>query len=256
MMLAARGVVARYGSHTVLNGVDVTLRSGELVGLIGPNGAGKSTLLRVLAGLRKADGGAIGLDGRATSEIPAQAFARSVAYLAQGGEVHWPMRAASVVALGRLPHRQTRTGTDAIDGAAITRAMQATGVAALADRRIDTLSGGERMRVLLARALAVEADLLLADEPVAALDLRHQLQVMGLLRGIARKGSGVLAVLHDLSLAARFCDRLVLVADGHIVADGSPDEVLTPVHLKRVYGVEMITGAIDGIPYLLPRTEA
>lgn len=255
MILAAQGIVARYGPHIALGGVDIALHTGELVGLIGPNGAGKSTLMRVLAGLRKPDSGAVTCNGRATADIAPQELARSVAYLAQGGEVHWPMRAASVVALGRLPHRDTPAGTDAVNAAAVARAMQATGVAALAERRIDTLSGGERMRVLLARALAVEAAVLLADEPVAALDLRHQLQVMELLRATARKGAGVMAVLHDLPLAARFCDRLVLVADGRIVAQGSPAEVLIPAHLKHVYGVEMITGSIDGIPYLLPRME-
>ena len=161
------------------------------------------------------------------------------------------MHTEAVVALGRLPHQ----ASPAEDEAAIARAMQATGAQALRGRTMDTLSGGERMRVLLARALAVEAPLLLADEPVAALDPLHQLRVMTLLQRAAQGGTGIIAVLHDLSLAARFCDRLVLIAEGALVAEGPPGDVLRPMHLKRAYGVEMVAGTADGIPYVMPRTE-
>jgi iron complex transport system ATP-binding protein len=251
MKLKGQGISLRYGAQTVLDGIDIALDQGELVGLIGPNGAGKTTLLRVLAGLQKADAGRVLCDGTAIEAISPRDFARSVAYLAQSGEVHWPMHAQAVVALGRLPHRASQ----ADDDAAIARAMQATNVAAFAGRAMDTLSGGERMRVLLARALAVEASLLLADEPVAALDPLHQLRVMALLQATARGGAGVMAVLHDLSLAARYCDRLVLIAEGCVIAQGSPADVLQPVHLKRAYGVEMISGSADGIAFVLPRLE-
>jgi iron complex transport system ATP-binding protein len=251
MRLDARGLTLRYGRRTILGGVDIAVGTGEFVGLIGPNGAGKSTLLRILAGLSLPDSGSVTCDGNPLSAIARQELARRVAYLPQGGEVHWPMQAEAVVALGRLPHR---AAADA-DRTAIARAMQATDCVAFRDRPMDTLSGGERMRVLLARALAVEAPLLLADEPIAALDPLHQLRVMTLLQHRARDGAGILAVLHDLSLAARFCDRLVLIAEGGMVAEGPPEKVLLPVHLKRAYGVEMITGSADGLSFVLPRAE-
>lgn len=251
MKLQGNGIVVRFGTRTVLGGTDVALGDSELVGLIGPNGAGKSTLLRVLAGLSAPDEGEVMCGGKPASQMSRRDFARAVSYLAQDGDVHWPMRTEAVVALGRLPHR----ASEADDEAAVTRAIQATNVGHLRGRTMDTLSGGERMRVLLARALAVEAPRLLADEPVAALDPLHQLRVMTLLREAARQGTGIMAVLHDLSLAARFCDRLVLLAEGGVVAEGSPADVLQPMHLKRAYGVEMIAGTEDGIPYVIPRAE-
>lgn len=249
MKLAAKNIAIRFGAQTLLEGIGVSLGGGEMVGLIGPNGAGKTTLLRVLARLRKPDAGAVALDGRDINEFTPRDFARAVAYLAQDGEVHWPMRVETLVGLGRLPHR----GAVQDDAAAVERALVAADVVALRDRTMAHLSGGERMRVLLARALAVEAPLLLADEPVAAADPLHQLQVMTLLRQTAHDGAGVMVVLHDLSLAARFCDRLILIAQGGIVAQGSSADVLTPAHLKRAYGVDMVSGTADGLPFYLPR---
>lgn len=256
MRLEARGIIVRYGERAVLDGLDASLQSGELVGLIGPNGSGKTTLLRVLAGLHLPEAGEVAIDGTPLADLPRDEAARRIAYLEQGGEAHWPMRVDAVVGLGRLPHRRAFRSNDAQDAEAIARAMEATGTATLRARSIATLSGGERMRVLLARALAVEAPLLLADEPVAALDPLHQLRVMELLRASARRGQGVLMVLHDLSLAARFCERLVLIAEGNVVAQGAPEEVLQPPHLRRAYGVEMFSGSADGVPYVLPVVEA
>jgi len=256
MKLEARGVTVRYGQRAVLDRIDATLQSGELVGLIGPNGSGKTTLLRVLAGLHTPQGGAVAIDDAPLAGLARDDLARSIAYLEQGGEAHWPMRVEAVVGLGRLPHRRALQSNDSADAAAIARAMDATGVTTLRDRSIATLSGGERMRVLLARALAVEAPLLLADEPVAALDPLHQLRAMELLHSSARSGQGIMVVLHDLSLAARFCDRLVLIAEGKVVAEGPPADVLLPVHLQRAYGVAMVSGSAEGIPYVLPMAEA
>jgi iron complex transport system ATP-binding protein len=254
MKLEARNIAVRFGQATVLRSVDLAVASGEMVGLIGPNGSGKTTLLRVLANLRAPDGGSVTLDERDLAAVGERELSKKIAYLAQGGDVHWPMRVEALVALGRLPHRRAFRDQSRSDTAAIERAMNAADVVSLGDRTMTQLSGGERMRVLLARALAVEAALLLADEPVAALDPLHQLRVMELLRDAARGGTGVIVVLHDLSLAARFCDRLVLIADGGIVAEGRPVDVLTPASLARAYGVDIVCGVSQGLPFYLPQS--
>ena len=164
------------------------------------------------------------------------------------------MRVESLVALGRLPHRRPMQGLDAADRAAIERAMVECDVIPFRSRTMSEVSGGERLRILLARALAVEADILLADEPIAALDPLHQLQVMELLRMTARQGRGVVVVLHDLALAARFCDRLVLLAGGGVLAEGPPSTVLCDEHIATAYGVEVVRGERDGVPFVLPWT--
>jgi iron complex transport system ATP-binding protein len=252
MDIEASGITARYGDTPVLQAVDFAARVGEMVGLIGPNGSGKTTLLRILANLRAPEAGAIRYSGKTAAELGARNLARRISYLAQGGEVHWPMRADALVALGRLPHRGAAGGSDARDRDAVMRAMAAADVVHLGARTMRQVSGGERMRILLARALAVEGELLLADEPTAALDPLHQLQVMSLLRASVRDGHGVIVVLHDLSLAMRFCDRLVLLAEGGVLVEGQPAAVLTDAHLARAYGVDVVRGERDGVPFLLP----
>jgi iron complex transport system ATP-binding protein len=252
MEIEAKDIAVRFGAMGLFDGVDLAMRAGEMVGLIGPNGSGKTTLLRVLANLRAPEGGRVHYAGRTAAEIGPRELARRIAYLAQGGSVHWPMRVEALVALGRLPHRRPLQGLDAADRNAIEQAMTAADVASLRKRTMAQVSGGERMRVLLARALAVDARVLLSDEPIAALDPLHQLQVMELLRAIAGKGRSVIVVLHDLALAMRFCDRLVLLACGGILAEGTPAHVLTDAHVARAYGVEVIRGEREGTPFLLP----
>jgi iron complex transport system ATP-binding protein len=256
MKLEASDVAIAFNGVSLLRNVELSVASGEMVGLIGPNGSGKTTLLRVLGHLRRPDAGKVTLDGREVARLGERQLSKSIAYLAQNSEAHWPMRVEALIALGRLPHRQMFGGAGASDQAAVERALMSADVAALRHRTMAHLSGGERARVLLARALAVEAPLLLADEPVAALDPLHQLRVMELLVSAARKGAGVIVVLHDLSLAARFCDRLVLIARGGVVAKGAPAEVLTPDNLALAYGVDVICGESAGIPYFLPRAAA
>jgi iron complex transport system ATP-binding protein len=210
----------------------LALRPGEITGLIGPNGAGKTTLLRALAGL-SAGPGAVTLDGQPLATLSPDARARRLAWLPAERQVGWPLLARDVVALG-LPGRR--------DAAAVDRALSRTDTAALAGRRIDRLSTGERARVLLARALVASPGWLLLDEPVANLDLRHQLDLLDLLRGEAARGAGVVLSLHDLTLADAACDRLVLLDAGRIVADGAPAGVLTPDVLATVFGVARTSG--------------
>jgi iron complex transport system ATP-binding protein len=231
---------------------EMSIGAGETVGLIGPNGSGKTTLLRVLANLRQSDEGAVSYAGRSAAEIGARRLSQQIAYLAQGANVHWPMRIETLVGLGRLPHRRPMQSLICGNAAAVERAMVACDVVAFRDRTMSEVSGGERLRILLARALAVKAKILLADEPIAALDPLHHLQVIEVLRRTAREGRGVIVVLHDLALAARYCDRLVLLAGGSILAEGEPNDALTDAHIATAYGVDVVRGRKDDVPYLLP----
>lgn len=242
-LLCARNVRVAIDSHALLDDVSAELYAGEIVGLIGPNGAGKTTLLRVLAKLLEPDNGSVMLDQIPLPQIAPATFARRCAYLAQGAHAYWPLSVERVVALGRLPHLDWRQTLGDNDRTAIENAMLAAEVEHLRERAVTTLSGGERMRVLLARIFASQPQMILADEPIAALDPYHQLHVMELLREHAHAGDktrAVIAVLHDLNLAARFCDRLLLMANGRVVASGSPRAVLTVANLQNVYGVNAV----------------
>ncbi len=251
-MLEARGIGVELGGKLILDAVDVTAAPGELLGLVGPNGAGKTTLLRVLARLIPALRGTVLIDGKALAEYSTRELARQMAYLAQNGTAHWPLTVERLVRLGHLPHRQSWRGPDPQDDAVVARVLAATDVTHLRDRTIGTLSGGERVRALMARALAVEAPILLVDEPVAALDPYHQLEVMELLRRTAHGGTAVVAVLHDLTLAARFCDRLMLLRAGHVLVEGVPAAVLTAPNLAAAFQVATIQGQHEGETYILP----
>lgn len=213
-----------------LSAVDLVLEPGELVGVIGPNGAGKSTLLSVLAGLQPLAQGVVTLDQQPLESLPARQRARQIGYLAQSGHSAWALQVEDIVAMGRLPWGDC-------DAQAIAAAMCDSGAEALRGRRIDALSGGEQARVWLARVLAGQPQLLLADEPVASLDLYYQRAVMQTLRGFADSGRSALVALHDLALAARYCDRLLLLADGRLHAAGSPAQVLQADLLQAVYGL-------------------
>jgi iron complex transport system ATP-binding protein len=232
-------VAAGYGGRTILGGVDLRIAAGERLALIGPNGAGKSTLLRVIAGTIVPTAGAVGLDGRPLGGLDRAAIARRLAVVPQGASLPFSMRVEEVVGLGRLPHEDPFRGHRPADRAAVAAAIERVGLADLVGRDARELSLGERQLVLVAMAIAQDARILLLDEPTVHLDLRHQVDILDLLRDLnERDGVTVIAVLHDVGLAARTFPRLVLLDRGHVVADGAPDDVLAPDRVRSVFGVD------------------
>ena len=234
MALSLTDVSVRIAGATLLDQVTATIAPGRVTAILGPNGAGKSTLLRAAAALIRADGD-IRVDGAPVAAMEPRARARCIGYLPQDAAVHWNLRVREVVALGRLPH----TASPAADSAAIDAALAATGTTGFAGRAIATLSGGERARVLLARVLAGEPNYLLADEPLAALDPAHQIDLVARLRAYAAGGAGVAVVVHDLLQAQVAADDAVLLDRGRVIAAGPAREVLTPGNLARVFGIRV-----------------
>jgi iron complex transport system ATP-binding protein len=250
--LSLQDVSVALGQRVVLSGVSASLSAGELVGVMGPNGSGKSTLMRGAAGLVPLAGGSVAVAGKAIGGWARDALARELAYLPQGGQVHWPVSVRTLVTLGRLPYAGRFARPSPADAAAVERAMAACDVAHLAERPVTALSGGERARALLARAIAGEAKILLADEPFAQLDPSHQLHAMEVLQATAKAGALVVVVLHDLSVAARHCSRIVLLSEGRVASDGVPGDVLSSENLRKVFGVDAFIGEHNGAPVILP----
>ncbi len=256
--LSAQQISFTRDGNRILDNANLTLSSGELVGLIGPNGAGKSTLLRMMAGLQQPDSGKIYLSTNShpqklLSDFSGQERAQLLAYLPQQETPAWPLQVEHLVGLGRAPWHKPMSGKSERDKLAIERALEITELKSLRQRIVTTLSGGELQRTLLARVFAGEPQIILADEPIAALDPYHQLHMMELLAEHTQQGGTVLAALHDLSLAARFCSRLVLLHHGKIVADGQPIEVLTTENLERVYGISAYVDCRDDGVVIIPR---
>ncbi|MDI6871807.1 MAG: ABC transporter ATP-binding protein [Bacillota bacterium] len=260
--LTARAIHFTYpgaaGGQAALAGVSVTIAPGEFVGLIGPNGSGKTTFLRCLTGLLAPQGGAVLVDGRDVHTWGAAELAKRLGVVAQGEESGFAFTVRQVVAMGRYPHRRRWQRETPADREAVAEALQSTGLAALAERPVSTLSGGERQRVVLARALAQTPRILLLDEVTAHLDVGYQAEILALLQRLhTERRLTIVAVLHDLNLAARCCQRLVLLANGRVVATGSPLEVLTPANLQAAYGVRMnVNPGRDGQPLVTVETPA
>jgi iron complex transport system ATP-binding protein len=261
-LLAVEGVTVAYKSGSrelvALCDVSLTLQVGEVIGLVGPNGSGKTTLIRAATGVVRPGAGRVLVDGVDISRLRQRDLARLVAVVPQDPVLPPAFSALSCVLMGRTPHLRLLQNEGASDVQAARRAMLATDTWRLADRLLGELSGGERQRVVVARALAQETAILLLDEPTAHLDLGHQAGVLGLMRRCARDdGKAVLAVVHDLTLAARYCDRLVMLRGGSVVASGAPEDVLTPQILRDVYGVavDVFPHPVTGRPVVAPGGE-
>ena len=231
-------LAAGYRGRPVLAGVSLELSPGELVAVVGPNGAGKTTLLRAISGALPPSAGAVYLDGKALGRLSPREVARRLAVVEQRPQVGFDFTVRELVELGRLPHLKFPDRLTPRDEEAVEEALAAVGLSGLAGRRFSTLSGGEKQRVFLAIALAQEPQVLLLDEPTAHLDVRHQLELMELVAERAQEGLAVLAAMHDLNLAAAFADRMILLVEGRVLAQGRPEEVLTRENLRAAFGVE------------------
>lgn len=245
-LLSLENISCRISGAAVLEDATLHVDAGDFVGLIGPNGAGKSTLLRIAAGLQRPTAGNNSIDGAPTNALSATERARRLAWLPQARAIAWAMTAREIVVLGRFAWGAAQR-ENADDNAAVTQALEETGAARFADRLAHTLSGGELARVHLARLLAGQTSIILADEPVAALDPAHQLSVMKLLRAKADEGRAVIAAFHELPLAARYCTRIVMLNKGCIVADGTPAEVITAEALRDVFDLTAAVETQDGV---------
>jgi iron complex transport system ATP-binding protein len=256
------GLTVELGGQPVLESVSLSVERGEFLALVGPNGAGKTTLLRAVNGLVTPDAGTVRLGGTDAGGLSVRQRAQRVATVPQETSVGFDFPVRDLVAMGRTAHRSRLSRADEADRAAVERALERTDTAGFADRSVGSLSGGERQRVVLARALAQAAPLLLLDEPTASLDINHQVRVLGLVRSLVGDGTAgvggddpssartAVAAIHDLDLAARFCDRVALLADGHIRAVGPPAEVLRSDRLADAYGVETVVdeNPVTGTP--------
>ncbi len=243
-----------YGRKAVLEGITFSVRRGEFVGVIGPNGSGKSTLLRLMSGVVRPWRGRIAIDGRAVEDYRRRELSRLIAVVPQETTISFPFSVMEMVLLGRTPHLGGFGFEGDPDLHAARRAMERTQTADLAGRAITELSGGERQRVILARALAQEAAFLLLDEPTAFLDIRHEVEIYDLLRDLQQEGMTIVSVLHDLNLAALYCEQVILLHEGRVARRGRPEDVMTYSTLTEVYGTEIyvatndITGTLNVLP--------
>ncbi len=245
MRLEAHSIIAGYDSRNVLENVSMTVATGEFVGLLGQNGSGKSTLLRVLTHALKPHSGSVELDGKPIVQWSPKDRAKRIAFVPQQETTTFAFTVQDVVLMGRYPHLDRNRREQSEDYAIARRAMESTDTLALQDRPVTRLSGGEYRRVLMARALAQQSPLLLLDEPTAHLDIAHQAELLALAQQLAHrseKPQGVLAALHDINQAAEFCDRIVLLLSGRVLAEGTPDAVLTEDNLRRAYNAEVRMG--------------
>jgi len=252
-LLRFEGVGVRIAQRDIVHDVTLDVWPGELVSLIGPNGAGKTTLLRVASRVMPATSGRVVVSGRPLDDFPRRELARELAVVPQDVHIAFPFRAGEIVLMGRSPHIGALAFESRADVARARDAMERVGIAALADRPVGELSGGERQLVLMARALAQDPQVLLLDEPTAHLDLRHRIAVIELVREFTASGRSALVVSHDLMLAARTSDRIALLGRGELLAAGPPEEVITPDYLRRAFGIESeVLRTREGAPLVVP----
>ncbi|MEL6375433.1 MAG: ABC transporter ATP-binding protein [Pseudomonadota bacterium] len=250
MIIEAKALTLKQGPRTVLRDADLIAEPGGMVALLGPNGAGKSTLLRALAGLHPLHAGTVSLDGATLATLPRRLRAHHIAYLPQARDVHWPLSVEHIVALGRLPHGGFK-GATPLDDAAVIEALETMALTALIGRPGNELSGGELARCLVARALAQETPIILADEPTAGLDPAHQLALFDHIDALAAAGRTIIVALHDLTLAARYARHAVLLEGARILASGPTQTVLTRDHLRQAFGIEARVKTIDGMAHVI-----
>lgn len=252
--LTARGLTVGHGARTVIDGLDIDVPTGQFTAVIGPNGCGKSTLVRALARTLRPRAGTVALDGEPIHRMPTKEVARRLALLPQDPVAPEGVTVRTLVSRGRHPYHSAWRRSHSGDGAAIASALEATGIADLADAPLASLSGGQRQRAWIALVLAQEADHVLLDEPTSFLDIAHQIEVLALCRTMRAEGRTVLAVLHDLTQAARYADRLVLMKDGRVVAQGDPAAVLTADNVRDVFGLDaaIAPDPVSGDPMVIP----
>jgi iron complex transport system ATP-binding protein len=248
---------AAHGATPVLHGIDLTIAPGQVTVIAGPNGCGKSTLLRCMARLHRPGAGTVSIDGKDVWHMSGKDAARRLALLPQAPLAPEGITVAQLVRYGRHPHQTLFRQWSAQDEMALRSAIEETGIAALADRPMHQLSGGQRQRCWLAMVLAQETPLVLLDEPTSMLDLGHQVEVLELVRTLARAGRSIVMVLHDLAAAARYADTLVAMQAGKIVACGAPRRIVTPALVQQLYGLaaDVLTAPGDGAPIVVPRSQ-
>ncbi|MGH7627965.1 MAG: ABC transporter ATP-binding protein [Gemmatimonadales bacterium] len=258
MILEARGLTVRYAAAAApaLDAVSLRVEPGRLVAVAGPNGGGKTTLVRALLGHLPLEAGEALLDGKPVHTWRAGAIARGVGVVAQREEIVFPLTVWQTVFLGRYPHLGPLSAEGPADTAAVAAALRRCDIDSLADRRVDALSGGEWQRVRVARALAQEPRVLVLDEPTASLDVRHEMELFELVRALVEDGLAGLVITHQLNLAARFADRIVLLSAGRVAADGTPDEVFRAEVLARVFEWPLaVTRLAEGAPHAVPERQ-
>lgn len=256
-MIELENIGVEIGGTTILEEVSLDVPKGQFLALVGPNGAGKTTLLRTCNGLVSPTNGSVRIDGYDIATQSARSVGRLVATVPQETTLAFDFNVESVVTMGRTPHQSRFHSADESDRAAVRSALERTDTARFADRSVEALSGGERQRVVFARALAQETPVLLLDEPTASLDINHQIRTLKLARTLAGDGKTVIAAIHDLDLAARFCDRVVLLSDGELLSEGSPRSVLTSERLEETFGIRTAVSMnpVTGSPMVTPLSD-